>query len=424
MEAREERKNKNTDYVVGFDITDRFSQVSIGSLDSEEVKTVTGSAQGTSYLIPTALFKRSEVNQWFAGEDAVRYKDADGFFVDRLIEKARKGEDVQVGNNSFRPSALLALFMKRTLTAVNSVVAFSNISCLMITVEVLDDTLISMLSEAVLSLGLKTKEVYFQTHMESFYNYVLFQPHELWVRDVLLFDATAERMKYLRMECNHNTTPIVCLIDSGEQAEFTQDKYKTSEAAGLFTDFVEKTIEGHMVTSTYLIGDEFKNEWCREGVGVLCRKGRVFQGNNLYSKGAAYSARNRLNPTPISLGHAFLGNEKLKANFGINITDRGEKSYLPLLDGGINWFEAANSCELILNQGNKVTFLVTPLTGKNPATVDITLGDLPKRPPKTTRIHIDVKMQSETQILVTIRDLGFGELFPASNIVWNEVISI
>ena len=93
-------------------------------------------------------------------------------------------------------------------------------------------------------------------------------------------------------------------------------------------------------------------------------------------------------------------------------------------DGGVNWFDATRECDIILNQGNKLSFVVTPLTGKNPETVDITLGDLPKRPPRTTRLHIKVKMQSETRMLVNIRDLGFGEIYPAENIEWNEVISI
>ena len=120
----------------------------------------------------------------------------------------------------------------------------------------------------------------------------------------------------------------------------------------------------------------------------------------------------------------FLGNDKLKSNVGINVLKRGENAYMPLLDGGINWFDAHKECDIILNQGNKLTLIVTPLTGKNPEMVDITLGDLPKRPPKTTRLNVKVRMQSENRMQVTIKDLGFGELFPAANIEWNEVISV
>ena len=419
-----DKKNKNTEYVVGLDLSKNYAQISVGTTDSDKVDTLTTSLNGDNYLIPMALFKRSEVNQWFAGREAVKYRESEGFFVENLLEHARKGGEVKVGEDSFKPSALLALFMKRALSLVNMVTPLTNVSCFMITVDSLDRQLVGQLSEAVKSLGLKTKEVYFQSHMESFYNYMLFQPVELWNRDVLLYDATGDCMISLRMECNKNTTPIVAFIDSSENRELNDRVYDTADAGGLFARFVEGTVEGHMYSSAYLVGDAFKNEWCKEGVNILCRKGRVFQGNNLFSKGAAYAAKNRLAPTAISTGHAFLGNDKLKSNIGINVLNRGGKDYLALLDGGINWYDASRECEIYLNQGNKVSFLITPLTGKNPETVDITLGDLPKRPPRTTRLKISVTMQSENRLNVKIKDLGFGELYPSANIEWNEVISV
>ena len=56
--------------------------------------------------------------------------------------------------------------------------------------------------------------------------------------------------------------------------------------------------------------------------------------------------------------------------------------------------------------------------------MDITLADLPKRPPKTSRVKVDVSMISEMRMQVTIKDLGFGELFKASDIEWKEVINL
>jgi hypothetical protein len=419
-----EVKRKSKEYAVGIDITDSFAQISVGAVDTDGVETMSVNMGKTDFLVPTALFKRSEVNQWFAGFDALKYKETEGYFIDKLVSKARANEIVTVGTEEFKPSALMALFLKRLLTLAGRVTPLSGIVSIMITVDILDGTLINVLNEAVSSLSVKSAQVHFQNHMESFYNYMLYQPRDLWNRDVVLIDSTGEYIKSLRMECNKNTTPIVAFIDSHEDLELKSEDYDEPGYPGKFTAFTESIVEGHMISSIYLIGDSFKYEWCKEGISFLCKKGRVFQGNNLFSKGAAYAARNRMNPTAISTGHAFLGNDKLKANVGINALERGEKSYLPLLDGGINWFDGEKECDIILNQGNKLTFLITPLTGKNPQMVDITLGDLPKRPPRTTRLHIKVKMVSESKLKVTIKDMGFGELFPAANIEWNEVISV
>lgn len=417
-------KKRNREYAVGLDLTDSYSQISVGPVDSDEVETLSVIPGQNNYLVPTVLFKRSEVNQWFAGREALRYKDTEGYYIDKLVSKARSEEDVKIGSESFRPSALLALFIKRILALVNMVTPASNIASLMITVDTLDAQLITSLWEAVKSLGIKTGEIHFQSHTESFYNYMLYQPRDLWMHDVLLFDGTGEYIKSLRMECNKNTTPIVAFIDSHEDIRLATTDTEVPGYSGVYTRFAESVLDGHIISSTYLVGDIFKDEWCKEGVTMLCHKGRVFQGNNLFSKGACYGAKNYVAASILSSGYVFLGNEKLKSNVGINVLNRGEEGYLPLLDGGVNWFDATRECDIILNQGNKLSFVVTPLTGKNPETVDITLGDLPKRPPRTTRLHIKVKMQSETRMLVNIRDLGFGEIYPAENIEWNEVISI
>ena len=425
-------KPNTEEFAVGFDLTDTYSQISYTRMDDEKVDTLSVVPGGNSYLIPTALFKRKEVNQWFAGNDAVRNRDTDGFFVDRLLERAMPGEDIAVGDENFRPSALIALFMKRSLSLLSMNVPLNKISSLMITVSSLDDRMVEVLTEVVASLGLKTENVFFQSHMESFYYYTIYQPTELWNRDVLLLDFSEEYLKSFRMECNKNTTPVVAFIDPESYHSFKNDDIKdliiNSEEAryadGELNKLVHEICDGRIVSSVYFIGENFRQEIFGETIRTVVKSSRVFEGNNLYSKGAAYSAKNKLHKTLLSESHVFLGNDKLKSNVGLNVLKRGEPGYLALLDAGVNWFEASNSVEVIIDKGNKLSFVITPLTGKNPEVEDITLADLPKRPQKTSRVRVDVSMISEMRMQVVIKDLGFGELFKASDIEWKEVINL
>ncbi len=422
----------NKEIAVGFDLSNSFSQVSYGYIDEENVETIPCVAGTHNYMVPTALFKRREVNQWFVGREAVKNKGVDGFFVDDIVKKAVAGEDVMVGDESFRPSALIALFMKRTLALVNMIAPINKIGSFMVTVDTLDTTMVSVLSEAVASLGLKTSNIFFQSHMESFYHYMIFQERTLWMHDVILLDFSDEILSSLRMECNNNTTPVVAFIDPNTHTGFktslidtlTPESVEARTVDGQLSDIVSELTEGRVISSVFFIGDRFKQDIFKESVKLMCRKGRVFEGNNLFSKGAAYSARNKVKPGIIGNNYVFLGNDKLKSNIGMNVRRRGENGYLALLDAGVNWFEAQKECEFYLDQGNKISFVITPLTGKSPELVDITLSDLPKRPIKTTRLNLSVKMISESKMQVTVRDLGFGELFPSSNIEWKEVINV
>lgn len=434
MDFTEGLKKLNTGNVcIGFDLTDSFSQLSYGLVEEEKVETLSYVAGSGNYLIPTCLFKRREVNQWYSGKEAMDMREKeDGIFIDKLLERARESEEIVVGEETFRTSALLALFMKRTLYMLNMIAPVSKICSFMVSVDLLDNKMVSILTEATKSLGLKTDNIFFQSHMESFYYYTIYQPVELWKRDVLLLDFTGEYLKSLRMECNNNTTPVVAFIDPNTFTSFgideldrvIPDSVEAIEYDKKLIEIIEEVTEGRFFSSVYFIGEGFKQYIFKESVKLMCQKGRVFEGNNLYSKGAAFAARNKMSKSILSESHVFLGNDKLKSNIGLNVVKRGENAYLPLLDAGVNWFEAKTSCDVILDKGNKISFVITPLTGKNPEAVDITLGDLPKRPPKTSRLHVEVEMLTESRMQVVVKDLGFGELFPSSNIEWKEEIDL
>ena len=428
----EERKVNPGELAVGIDLTDSFSQISYGRADGKDVETLSMVNGGNDYLVPTALFRRKEVNQWYVGTDAVKNADGDGYYVDKLLARAESDEEIVLGGEHYRPSALIALFIRRLLSMLNMIAPISRIATLMITVDNLDDKLAGVLAEAVASLSLNTDKVSFQSHMESFYYYNIYQPAELWGHSVLLFDFSDEYLKALKMSCNKNTTPVVAFVDPAyypslrvsEIKELAPESTEARNADAYFVDISKELTSNQVFSAIYFIGNGFSREIYRDSLAFLCTRARAFEGNNLYSKGACFAAKNKIYQTIISENHVLLGNDKLKSNVGINVRKRGQNSYMPLLDAGVNWFEVRKSCRIILNEGNKVDLVITPMTGRKPEIAEITLTDLPKRPPKTTRLLINVRMQSESRMEVKIKDLGFGELFPSSNLEWTEVIVI
>ena len=48
------------------------------------------------------------------------------------------------------------------------------------------------------------------------------------------------------------------------------------------------------------------------------------------------------------------------------------------------------------------------------------LPGLPKRPNKTTRLLVELNYVSPKECCITVKDLGFGDMFPASGRVWKE----
>lgn len=426
---------KNTSkLVVGYDLGNLVSQISYSFLEDAEPETLSTVAGGENYNIPTVLAKRLNVNQWFYGKDAIKAaKDGDGILVENLVSLARAGEPVTIDGNIFEPAAMLALFMKRTMSLLTMVAPIEKIDVFVVTVDELDRDMVEILNRAVAGIGLKTDKIYFQSHMESFYYYMISQPRELWIHQVLLYDFVGKNLKSYRLECNKRTTPIVAFIDTQEYETVVREELPEEEAERemaadrldkKFLRVVEETGDGRVISSAYLIGEGFQGDWAKKSLKELCRNKRVFQGNNLYSKGACYSGIEKVNPSENGKAYVFLGNEKLKSNIGMKVLRQGEESYLALLDAGINWFEAVKECEFILESDNTFSILITPLNGKQIQEIILHMDGLLERPEKTTRIHMKIYMNGEHKVAVELTDMGFGELFPATGQTWTEEFEV
>ena len=63
---------------------------------------------------------------------------------------------------------------------------------------------------------------------------------------------------------------------------------KARNADERFRHFIQGVFNKKHVSSVYLTGEGFENNWYPNSQKVLCNGRRAFIGNNLYSKGACY----------------------------------------------------------------------------------------------------------------------------------------
>lgn len=417
--------------IVGYDLGNEFSQISYCLSDSGEVETLSQVAGTEHYNIPTVLCKRSGVNQWFYGREALRYgEEQQGIQVDNLLKLALDGEPVLIDGESLDPVALLTLFVKRSLGMLSQAVSSDKIGALMITCETLDHRMLEVLGQVTAGLNLKTDKIAFQSHIESYYNYMIYQPEELRVYQSVLMTRVNNRVRTYRMENNRRTTPVVVFIEEDEfpfpkqrepGSEESMGESEKQELDSALLKIAEEVCEGRLVGSVFLIGDGFAQEWMKESLRYLCKKRRVFQGNNLFSKGAVFGMREKLNAGSAGKGYVFLSRDKLKANIGMEILRQGEESYFALLDAGTNWYEAETETEFYLQDGNELQLTITPLTGQNGKLARIVLEDAPET---VTRLWGRFYMKTENILAVEIEDEGFGEIRPATGRIWKETIEL
>lgn len=425
--------SKKNRLVIGFDLGNDFSQISFCRTDQSMPDTfsmVTGEEQ---YNIPTVLCKGKDV--WFIGKEALQQASAgQGTLVEDIVLLAKNNTSAPVGDEEYEPEKLLAIFIKKALFLLSAFHSLDDIAGIAFTMHEMNPQLMTAIRAAVTELNLKKTEVYFLSKQDCFFQYMIHQPEEMWIHDVILYDYRREGIYAYRLQLNRKTRPVVCYMEKSFHPQMKMAEVSSMKAAqknafftqldDAFLELAREQCEGNMISSVFLLGDIFSKDWCKESVRYLCHGRRVFQGNNLFSKGACYGARERVLPSSLSDTYVFLSEDKLKANIGMPCNKGQEEIYMPLLHGGTNWYEAQKEMDLILARNNKLSLSVTPLDGGQARIAEITLDGLYVRGNKTNRIGFQIQMTDENTVQIEITDKGFGEFFPSTGQIWKESFSL
>lgn len=420
------------EYVIGYDLNENVSQISFSEIHDGRLKAVGGDAGDDKLGIPTVLCKRNGVNQWYFGREAIKCANrGDGTLVGKLLSFAIAGARLEIEGEAYDPIDLLILFFKRSLNIISSYVNPQLVVKLVVTVDHLDQKMIEILEKIVSSVAIDRENILFQTYDESIYYYMIHQASDLWKNNVMIFDYSNDYLKSYELWMNKNTTPVVGFVDYVQYENIKLPKFMLEDELSenrvesldeLILNTIRSMFAGRTIGAVYLIGEGFEGDWFERTKGFLLMGRHVFQGKNLYSKGACFCASDKYMPKELNKSHIFLGKDKLKANTGLKMRVEGKEEYVVLVDAGETWYEAENVLEFILEEGDSVEVIVTPLDGGRQRVEEIKLSGLPNRPNRATRLRLEADFESDVKMKVKISDLGFGEFFVSSGKVWEKEI--
>lgn len=411
-------------YYLGIDLDDENAVSSYLQVKEKEPETISSAAGSEVYQMPLLLAKNNQDGQWCIGSEAKKLALQQGVdAADQLLGRALSGETVVMGEESYPAAELLAVYLQ---TLIQSAEAFDNQALpekLVLSMETLSEKHTELFFGMAERLGLSKEQILLIDRKESFYYFALSQKKELWQKDVCLFDYRNGTVKCCRLERNTCTQPQ--LVTMTEEMR-RMDASNPDEA---FCRVVSESMEGHMVSAAYLIGDGFDGEWLKDSLAVLCRGRRAFMGKNLYSKGACYAAAVRAARAAESAsGQAwpfvYMGDNRMKVNISLKVQNGQKQEFYTLIDAGESWYEKTGECEVLLGGAPEIDFWIHYPNSSQAKLETLELADLPPRPPRTTRLRITAKPLSDTKVKITLKDLGFGEIFKSSDKTWEYVMSL
>lgn len=412
-------------YVIGFDLGKRYAQISYVSFEGDE---------GDLYNIPVCLCKRNGANQWFYGEEALKFAaTGKGTLVRDLAELVKKGEPVPVDDREMDPADLLALFIRDSLSRMGAYEEGVGVKAMVLSVDELSPVMLEALKRVESAVMADFEGVYFEAKVESLFYYTIHQPKELWSYQVVVLDLSDGFLKLYRVEMNHKSRPILTTIEDSVEEDIVipeefpsimeKDRYLEETDEKLY-QLMEQFLEGQIVTSIYLIGKDFEKEWYPRTLKLLCRNRRVFRGSNLYSKGACLCGMEKIAPGETAKAYLYLGREKLKSDIGVVRMDQGKLVKEILIRGGANWFEAGAQFAFLPGEDYHLPIFIEPLDHSGGRVVPVVLPQIKGRDIKSMKFLCRLSMKSEKELRVEIEDAGMGAFYQSAGKRYEEIISL
>ena len=407
----------NNSYYIGIDINDKNAMISYFQPNMEEPETLSTVAGSELYQIPIVLAKRKDLGQWYYGDDAKKMAmNGEIIFVDNLYRRAVNGEKIVIEEETYKAEDLLALFFKKLIELPQKLGNSTVCNKLVLTVERLSKENMDMFWRILPKLNLNSEKFMVVDHKESFYYFALSQKEELWLHDVYLFEYEKGAIHSYGLKRDLRTTPQVISISESPKTTVLGDRDLE------FQRILQQNFENKIVSTAYLVGDGFDGDWMKNSLTFLCRGRRAFMGKNLFSKGACYAAWARDNEDQWPF--IYMGENEMKFNLSLKVKNHGELQFFNLISAGRNWFEAKGECELILSDTSEIDFWKQLPNSREAIIETLELTDMPCRPDRTTRIRIIAKPVADDKVNIEIKDMGFGELFRATDKSWHYTMTM
>ena len=307
----------------------------------------------------------------------------------------------------------------------NSLSRFESIGQIVFTVPELNVDIVRMLKGIAKRMGIDKDNVYVQDYKESFCNFMIYQPKELWQYEAALFhcdrhEVKAYMLRKLRTGYGKGRDAFITVdeVASARMEELAAvypvlNVDRAKEADIQFKQFVQGVFDKKLVSSVFLVGEGFENNWYPQSLKVLCNGRRAFLGNNLYSKGACYAAYKR------SLGYEdsliYLDETKMMDQICLKLRMQGVDKWYPIVSWGSRWYESDMQCEILLENTDDIEIHIESLVGAEMRVERVSLEGLPKRKNYTLRLQVKVMMRNEKCCCISFKDMGFGEFFPPTD---------
>ncbi len=389
--------------LLGMDLGDEISQLAVYDPELMEPVLMGQSEDNPDALIETAVE--------FSGHEPIK-----GF-----LDAVKKGETIDNSGKEVDSVRVLAYYFKKVLALTRKRYPGEKIKLLVVTVTDMSKEFTDRIYEALALIGLEGDRVKVTDHKRSYMYYVLYQKKELWAQDVGLFDYNGEKLIFEQLQIDRQHEPALVGVKEVDYTDALKDGGDITPIGDIFENVFASALRNRFISSVFMTGEGFEEEWADELFPKLAVGRRLFKGRNLYVSGAAYTAKEMVQER--FSDYVVVAPDMVTSRISMELYEDGGVKKVQLTGAGLPWFEVDESLDLMPDGDTELVLVAEHIFEGTKKEFIIDMTPVAGRTDRMCRIGLRLRFEDVSTAIITLRDKGFGEIAPGSDRVWEERIS-
>lgn len=408
--------------MLGIDFSKTDVQISLWNEERTRAEMYNFTGTATGEVLPVMVIAGEDGKLLFAKEALDYSMKAQKTGVTSLYGNFSE-ELLDIGlSEPVTPTQLFASYLQYVMGAIRKRYGGAPIARIGITGERMTGEHILHLTKVMGTLGYDRDKLFFSTHASAFLWYELFESvkHET-VSMTMDFDSKGA-LSYLMTPANEqrNLPYHVSTVDYSDlMSGNLSNVLDAEERAHGFENITEVALARKRVETLYVTGDFVENPEINRVLQKLSADDRrIFAGRGLYCLGACWNAVKEKLPKNAIADRQIFHNVYLEAY------QDAKEGPVQLMKAGTELSEAQSILQVILDDTLELKFEIEDVRTGESISCTFQPDNLWPRENKTLRMEVGLQFLNYETLVLKVRDIGFGEIYPATFRVWEQMVNL
>ncbi len=361
------------------------------------------------------------------GEIPTDMELSDGGHLTDFVKQILHKEPIEIKGVEAAPVQVLTHFLRKVLYLVKQRHPYESIRQVVVVTPHQNVEFIDLIYKGLENLGIARDYALVADYKQSLIHYIMSQKKEYWVNEVGCFEYEGDHLTYRKMKMKGLVKPYRIEMEERDYSEnesiFKDANTMVEEKAKIFESMVQGAIHDSIITTLYMTGKRCEEEFITKALQNVSRGRYVFQGNNLYVLGACYRARQIHSKDPLQ-DYIYLDENMITCRISMMVYTEGKVREIELVPIGVPWHQVDKQLDLIPDGDTEFVLMVEDLNKESKSTRIISMEPVEGKVMRQTRIGVRIRFATPRECIVTLRDKGFGDIYPSSYRAWEETIQL